>query len=99
MASSGDASWLILFAFLSVLACARAITYRYFENLRDLVDEAGAHIIASSMTVAYIMLSVKYGQMEHVLFSIGLLVAMFIYHMFAHSERGRVARRGCTSPL
>ncbi len=81
-----DVSWLILFAVLCVIAFARAISYRYLDSPRDLVDEAGAHMIALSMTAAYIMLSVKYGQMDHVLFGFGLLVAMFIYHMFVSEE-------------
>jgi hypothetical protein len=96
---AGDASWLVLFAFLNVVAFARAVSYRYFgESPRDLVDEAGAHVIALGLMMAYTMLSVKYGQMEHVLFSFGLLVAMLIYHMFAYSKEDR-QHRGCTKSI
>jgi hypothetical protein len=76
------------------LACARAISYRYLgDNLRDLVDEAGAHIIALKMAAAYTVLSLKYGQMEHVIFGFSLLVAMFIYHMLYSEEDGQHTRR------
>jgi glucan phosphoethanolaminetransferase (alkaline phosphatase superfamily) len=88
MMPSGDASWLILVAFLCVLAYARLFKYRRDDILHNPADELGAHLIALGVTMVFTVLSAEYGWMELAAFGFGLLVVVFIYYVFAYSGEG-----------
>ncbi len=91
--TSVDVGWFTLFAFLCVLAYAAAISHKWRRNsvLYSPEDEMGAHLIATGMAMGFVVFSAEFGVMEFVVFGLGLLMAMFIYYVFAYSdENGKV---------
>jgi hypothetical protein len=88
--ASGEAWWLILAAFLCVLAYAKAIWYKYRRDdiFYNPADEMGAHLIALGVTAVFTVASAEYGWMEFAAFGFGLLVAMYILYVFVYSGEG-----------